>query len=140
MEKLLYDLKIPKLLNDIRTFFGKPRKGYYKRVQREISMNDEGIFLDDTLVFKSVDIDICRICNLIDIEELERIERGLSLKFNLTPWVWFDPGSNDNQHYNISFIIASKYYQKSVCHLKIDASYVNPNPGMYMKKVFVDTL
>lgn len=53
---------------------------------------------------------------------------------------WRDPGDKTGKHYTVSFVAAYPYYQQSFCHLKIDTSYVNPNPGMYLKKVLVDTL
>jgi hypothetical protein len=137
---LIERFEIPKILNDIRAFFGKPRKGYYARIRREISMNDKGIFLDHTLVFRKVDIDVYNICNIIDIDELARIERWLSLKYNVTPYITHDSEDKKRQYYTVSYIKITMFFVNSFCHLKIDTSYVDPKPFMFLKTVFVDTL
>jgi hypothetical protein len=137
--KLLNTLRIPYILNEIRVLFGKQRRGYYKMAQREISMNDKGIFLDDTLVFKRVESDTYNICSRIGIEELVRIETWLSLKYCLTPWTSYDPAEN-GRYYTISFMSMSIFSMRSLCHLKVNSSFIDQNSGTFLKKVFVDTL
>jgi hypothetical protein len=138
--EILYILRIPHLLNNIRVLFGKPRKGYYVIMDRRISMNSEGIFLDSTLVFRRVRPDIYRICNVIGIDELSNIVDWLISRYNsCTPWTNYDLGHEESsRYYTISYV--DPVMMRSICHLKVDSSFVSQHPGMFTKKVFVEVL